>query len=134
MDVEPCPAGPAGDPVLLLTDEPFGSVDVQTGEDLVLRVRQERGIAILLVTRDIDKRLHRRPRNRPHPRPRPPRPVRPGHGNSRSFIPNGSSARPSTTTCICHASLIDHHFDNLLSPAFHVREMSYPRDRVGLRT
>jgi hypothetical protein len=59
--------------VLLLTDEPFGSVDVQTGEDLVLRVRQERGIAILLVTHDIDERLHRRPRNRPHPRPRPPR-------------------------------------------------------------
>jgi NitT/TauT family transport system ATP-binding protein len=48
----------AADPVLLLMDEPFGSVDAQTREDLedlVLRVRRERDITILLVTHDIDE-------------------------------------------------------------------------------
>jgi NitT/TauT family transport system ATP-binding protein len=51
----------ACDPVLLLMDEPFGSVDAQTREDLedlVLRVRGERGITILLVTRDIDESVY----------------------------------------------------------------------------
>jgi ABC-type proline/glycine betaine transport system ATPase subunit len=47
--------------VLLLMDEPFGSVDAQTREDLedlVLRVRQERDITILLVTHDIDESVY----------------------------------------------------------------------------
>ena len=51
----------ACDPVLLLMDEPFGSVDAQTREDLedlVLRVRQERSITILLVTHDIDESVY----------------------------------------------------------------------------
>jgi NitT/TauT family transport system ATP-binding protein len=51
----------ACDPVLLLMDEPFGSVDAQTREDLedlVLRVRGERGITILLVTHDIDESVY----------------------------------------------------------------------------
>jgi NitT/TauT family transport system ATP-binding protein len=51
----------ACDPVLLLMDEPFGSVDAQTREDLedlVLRVRAERGITILLVTHDIDESVY----------------------------------------------------------------------------
>ena len=51
----------ACDPVLLLMDEPFGSVDAQTREDLedlVLRVRQERGITVLLVTHDIDESVY----------------------------------------------------------------------------
>jgi NitT/TauT family transport system ATP-binding protein len=51
----------AFDPVLLLMDEPFGSVDAQTREDLedlVLRVRAERGITILLVTHDIDESVY----------------------------------------------------------------------------
>jgi NitT/TauT family transport system ATP-binding protein len=51
----------ACDPVLLLMDEPFGSVDAQTREDLedlVLRVRQERGITILVVTHDIDESVY----------------------------------------------------------------------------
>jgi len=42
-------------------DEPFGSVDAQTREDLedlVLRVRGERGITILLVTHDIDESVY----------------------------------------------------------------------------
>jgi NitT/TauT family transport system ATP-binding protein len=49
------------DPELLLMDEPFGSVDAQTREDLedlVLRVRRERGITILLVTHDIDESVY----------------------------------------------------------------------------
>ena len=48
----------AADPVLLLMDEPFGSVDAQAREDLedlVLRVRRERDITTLLVTHDIDE-------------------------------------------------------------------------------
>jgi NitT/TauT family transport system ATP-binding protein len=51
----------ACDPVLLLMDEPFGSVDAQTREDLedlVLRLRAERGITILLVTHDIDESVY----------------------------------------------------------------------------
>jgi NitT/TauT family transport system ATP-binding protein len=51
----------AFDPVLLLMDEPFGSVDAQTREDLedlVLRVRAERTITILLVTHDIDESVY----------------------------------------------------------------------------
>ena len=51
----------AADPVLLLMDEPFGSVDAQTREDLedlVLRVRRERDITILLVTHDIDESVY----------------------------------------------------------------------------
>ena len=51
----------ACDPVLLLMDEPFGSVDAQTREDLedlTLRVRRERGITILLVTHDIDESVY----------------------------------------------------------------------------
>lgn len=51
----------ACDPVLLLMDEPFGSVDAQTREDLedlVLKVRAERGITILLVTHDIDESVY----------------------------------------------------------------------------
>jgi NitT/TauT family transport system ATP-binding protein len=51
----------AFDPVLLLMDEPFGSVDAQTREDLedlVLRVRAERNITILLVTHDIDESVY----------------------------------------------------------------------------
>jgi NitT/TauT family transport system ATP-binding protein len=48
-------------PVLLLMDEPFGSVDAQTREDLedlVLRVRRERDITILVVTHDIDESVY----------------------------------------------------------------------------
>jgi NitT/TauT family transport system ATP-binding protein len=51
----------AYDPVLLLMDEPFGSVDAQTREDLedlVLQVRAERNITILLVTHDIDESVY----------------------------------------------------------------------------
>ena len=51
----------ACDPVLLLMDEPFGSVDAQTREDLedlVLRVRAERDITTLLVTHDIDESVY----------------------------------------------------------------------------
>jgi NitT/TauT family transport system ATP-binding protein len=51
----------AADPVLLLMDEPFGSVDAQTREDLedlILRVRRERDITILLVTHDIDESVY----------------------------------------------------------------------------
>jgi NitT/TauT family transport system ATP-binding protein len=51
----------ACDPVLLLMDEPFGSVDAQTREDLedlVMRVRAERTITILLVTHDIDESVY----------------------------------------------------------------------------
>ena len=51
----------ACDPILLLMDEPFGSVDAQTREDLedlTLRVRAESGITILVVTHDIDESLY----------------------------------------------------------------------------
>ena len=51
----------AADPVLLLMDEPFGSVDAQAREDLedlIVRVRRERDITILLVTHDIDESVY----------------------------------------------------------------------------
>ena len=51
----------ACDPVLLLMDEPFGSMDAQIREDLedlVLRVRADRNIMILLVTHDIDESVY----------------------------------------------------------------------------
>jgi NitT/TauT family transport system ATP-binding protein len=51
----------ACDPVLLLMDEPFGSMDAQMREDLedlVLRVRAERNVTILLVTHDIDESVY----------------------------------------------------------------------------
>jgi NitT/TauT family transport system ATP-binding protein len=51
----------ACDPVLLLMDEPFGSMDAQMREDLedlVLRVRADRNITILLVTHDIDESVY----------------------------------------------------------------------------
>jgi NitT/TauT family transport system ATP-binding protein len=51
----------ACDPVLLLMDEPFASMDAQMREDLedlVLRVRAERNITILLVTHDIDESVY----------------------------------------------------------------------------
>jgi NitT/TauT family transport system ATP-binding protein len=51
----------AYDPVLLVMDEPFGSVDAQTREDLedlVLRVRADRKMMILLVTHDIDESVY----------------------------------------------------------------------------
>ncbi len=51
----------ACDPVLLLMDEPFGSVDAQIREDLedlVLRVRAERNITTLIVTHDIDESVY----------------------------------------------------------------------------
>ena len=51
----------AAEPALLLMDEPFGSVDAQTREDLedlVLRVRRERDITILVVTHDIDESVY----------------------------------------------------------------------------
>jgi len=51
----------ACDPVLLLVDEPFGSMDAQMREDLedlVLRMRAERNITILLVTHDIDESVY----------------------------------------------------------------------------
>jgi NitT/TauT family transport system ATP-binding protein len=50
----------AYEPALLLMDEPFGSVDAQTREDLedlVLQVRKE-GMTILLVTHDIDESVY----------------------------------------------------------------------------
>jgi NitT/TauT family transport system ATP-binding protein len=48
-------------PALLLMDEPFGSVDAQTREDLedlLLRVRADHGMTILLVTHDIDESVY----------------------------------------------------------------------------
>jgi NitT/TauT family transport system ATP-binding protein len=51
----------ACDPVLLLMDEPFGSVDAQTREDLedlILAVRQDRRMTILMVTHDIDESVY----------------------------------------------------------------------------
>jgi NitT/TauT family transport system ATP-binding protein len=51
----------ACDPVLLLMDEPFGSLDAGARddlEDLVLGLRRDRGITILLVTHDIDEAVY----------------------------------------------------------------------------
>jgi NitT/TauT family transport system ATP-binding protein len=51
----------ACEPLLLLMDEPFGSVDAQTREDLedlVLGIRRERDITILVVTHDIDESVY----------------------------------------------------------------------------
>ncbi|MBC9713563.1 ABC transporter ATP-binding protein [Streptomyces sp. TRM66268-LWL] len=48
-------------PQLLLMDEPFGSVDAQTREDLedlLLSVRGDHGMTILLVTHDIDESVY----------------------------------------------------------------------------
>jgi NitT/TauT family transport system ATP-binding protein len=48
-------------PSLLLMDEPFGSVDAQTREDLedlLLRVHRTEGVTILLVTHDIDESVY----------------------------------------------------------------------------
>lgn len=48
-------------PELLLMDEPFASVDAQTRfdlEDLILRVRQEFGVTVVLVTHDIDEAIY----------------------------------------------------------------------------
>ncbi|WP_327355993.1 ABC transporter ATP-binding protein [Streptomyces sp. NBC_01304] len=48
-------------PTLLLMDEPFGSVDAQTREDLedlLLTVRGSDGMTILLVTHDIDESVY----------------------------------------------------------------------------
>jgi NitT/TauT family transport system ATP-binding protein len=48
-------------PRVLLMDEPFASVDAQTRaelEDLVLRVREQFGVTIILVTHDIDEAVY----------------------------------------------------------------------------
>ncbi|MEV6980707.1 ABC transporter ATP-binding protein [Sphaerisporangium sp. NPDC051017] len=48
-------------PTLLLMDEPFGSVDAQTREDLedlVLKVRELHRMTILLITHDIDESVY----------------------------------------------------------------------------
>lgn len=48
-------------PRVLLMDEPFASVDAQTRadlEDLVLRIRDELGVTIVLVTHDIDEAVY----------------------------------------------------------------------------
>jgi NitT/TauT family transport system ATP-binding protein len=51
----------AYEPELLLMDEPFGSVDAQTREDLedlLLQVRENTDMTILLVTHDIDESVY----------------------------------------------------------------------------
>ena len=48
-------------PKVLLMDEPFASVDAQTRaelEDLVLRVREQFGVTVVLVTHDIDEAVY----------------------------------------------------------------------------
>ncbi|MFT3866409.1 MAG: ABC transporter ATP-binding protein [Solirubrobacterales bacterium] len=48
-------------PEAMLMDEPFASVDAQTRadlEDLVLKVREQTGVTILLVTHDIDEAVY----------------------------------------------------------------------------
>ncbi|MEU4829253.1 ABC transporter ATP-binding protein [Streptosporangium sp. NPDC023615] len=48
-------------PALMLMDEPFGSVDAQTREDLedlVLQVRRTYGMTIVLITHDIDESVY----------------------------------------------------------------------------
>ena len=49
------------EPAVMLMDEPFASVDAQTRselEDLVLRVRNDTGQAIVLITHDIDEAVY----------------------------------------------------------------------------
>jgi NitT/TauT family transport system ATP-binding protein len=49
------------DPDVLLMDEPFASVDAQTRfelEDLTLDVRDRTGVAIVLITHDIDEAVY----------------------------------------------------------------------------
>jgi NitT/TauT family transport system ATP-binding protein len=51
----------AAGPVLLLMDEPFGSVDAQTRaglQDLLLQVRRQRDLTTVLVTHDIDEAVY----------------------------------------------------------------------------
>jgi NitT/TauT family transport system ATP-binding protein len=53
--------GLAYEPEILLLDEPFASVDAQTRadlEDLILRVRDDTGVTMLLVTHDIDEAVY----------------------------------------------------------------------------
>jgi NitT/TauT family transport system ATP-binding protein len=53
--------GIAYQPEILVMDEPFASVDAQTRaglEDLILRVHQDVGTAVLLVTHDIDEAVY----------------------------------------------------------------------------
>lgn len=48
-------------PEVLVMDEPFASVDAQTRaelEDLVLRVREQFGVTVILVTHDIDEAVY----------------------------------------------------------------------------
>ncbi|GGA69430.1 ABC transporter [Pseudoclavibacter endophyticus] len=48
-------------PEFLIMDEPFASVDAQTRadlEDLTLRVRQDAGLTVMLVTHDIDEAVY----------------------------------------------------------------------------
>lgn len=48
-------------PEFLIMDEPFASVDAQTRadlEDLILRVREEAGLTVVLVTHDIDEAVY----------------------------------------------------------------------------
>jgi NitT/TauT family transport system ATP-binding protein len=48
-------------PDLLLMDEPFASVDAQTRfelEDMILKIRDEFGVTIVLVTHDIDEAVY----------------------------------------------------------------------------
>jgi NitT/TauT family transport system ATP-binding protein len=48
-------------PALMLMDEPFGSVDAQTREDLedlLLRVREHHNMTIILITHDIDESVY----------------------------------------------------------------------------
>ena len=51
----------ASHPTLLLMDEPYASVDAQTRadlEDLLMRIQQELGITVLVVTHDIDESVY----------------------------------------------------------------------------
>ncbi|MGO4246355.1 ABC transporter ATP-binding protein [Paenarthrobacter sp. RAF54_2] len=49
------------EPRVMLMDEPFASVDAQTREtleDLVLRIREDQGQAVVLITHDIDEAIY----------------------------------------------------------------------------